>query len=289
MNANRATNPSKGNAMRRLPAAHGKRAAASAAALGLLVLALTAALPAYADVYGRRVLGLYKSSEGQTAKENEILYHLSGPLSEMGLTVDYWDADAGLPPESAFEDVRAVISWFRGPSIAHPEDYLRFLNRTVDSGRKLIVLDNLGAYQDRSSGRYLDTGLINLTLGRLGLMYLGDWTEDPSVIRVARKDSAVVEKGGEQDPEVSRFYYRFHPVDRDLETYLSLERTDRDYGSSPVITSNANGGFALSRYIYHYADGKVTMLLDLKSFLREALFPAPKGAVSYTHLTLPTN
>lgn len=243
----------------------------------LLAIALTTAFSAHADVYGRRILGLYKSSEGQTERENEIFFYLSQPLGRMGLEVEYWDADEGLPPEEKLRNVRAVISWFRGPSIARPKDYLAFLNSMVDSGRKLIVFDNLGAYQNRGSGDYLDTGLLNLTLGRLGLMYLGNWTDDPSLLRIASVDGAIAEKGGKQDVGESRFYYRYYPVDRSLRTYLSLERTDRDYGESPIITTNKNGGFALSRYIYHYKDGKVTMLMDLEAFLREALFAEPPG------------
>jgi hypothetical protein len=138
--------------------------------------------PAGADFYGRRVLGLYKSSEGQTAGENEIFYYLSRPLSEMGLKIDYWDVDSGIPPQSSLKGVRAIISWFRGASMSDPEGYLKFLNSCVDSGRKVVVLDNFGAYQNRKTGKYLDTGLINLTLGRLGLMYLGDWTDDSRIV-----------------------------------------------------------------------------------------------------------
>ena len=45
---------------------------------------------------GRDVLALYKSSEGQTEKENEIFFYLSQPLKEMGLSVRYWDIDRGI-------------------------------------------------------------------------------------------------------------------------------------------------------------------------------------------------
>jgi hypothetical protein len=110
-------------------------------------------------------------------------------------------------------------------------------------------------------------------LGRLGLLYFGDWTQDPSVLRIAGMDRAMVERGGPQDLEQARFFYRFLQYDRDLRVYLSLRRTDRSYPESPVVVSNRNGGFALSRYIYRVENGQVRMLLDVAAFLREALFP----------------
>ena len=242
-----------------------------AAALFLLLIA-AAAFPA---AYGSKVLALYKSSEGQTEKENEIFFYLSRPLKELGLRLSYWDIDRGLPPEWALADTRAIISWYRGPAMAEPEAYLQFLNRAVDNGIKLLVLDNFGAYQDSRSKNYLNPAQLNATLSRLGLLYLGDWTDDPQKISLAARDKGMVEWQGAQDTDSARFFYRFVPADRELKTYLSLARRDRDYEASPVITTNRNGGFALSRYIYRQEGGKVLLLLNVKAFLTEALFPPP--------------
>jgi hypothetical protein len=229
------------------------------------------------SAYGRTVLALYKSGDGQSERENEVFFHLSRPLREMGLKVRYWDVDRGLPDDGALEDVRALISWFRSPSMSDPEGYLRFLDRSLDRGLKLVVFDNFGAYQDRDSGAYVKVSRLNLVLGRLGLLYFGDWTQDPSVLRIAARDSAMVEHGGPQDLDQARFFYRFLQYDRDLRVYLSLRRTDRSYPESPVVVSNRNGGFALSRYIYRVEGGRVVMLLDLTAFLRAALFPPARS------------
>ena len=222
---------------------------------------------------GRNILALYKSSEGQTEKENEIFFYLSNPLREMGLSLTYWDIDRGLPGEKLLNSARAVITWFRGPSMSEPEEYLNFLNKAIDSECKLIVFDNFGAYQDRQTKEYLSPGRINYTLSRLGILYSGDWSEDGRIIKIAHKNSLVVEQGGPQDPKKSRFFYRFIPVDRNIKVHLSLTRTDRSYDPSPVIVTNKNGGFALSRYIYTTEGGRVRLLLNVEEFLREALFP----------------
>lgn len=243
----------------------------------LIALAGVLALPS-AEVYalgpyGHTVLALYKSSDGQSGQANEVFYYLSNIFTKMSLKVRYWDIDRGTPPQSELADVRAVVSWYGSSAIAHPLDYLAFLNRVLDAGAKVVVMDNLGAYQDRNTKEYVPTGLLNPTLERLGLIYLGDWTDNASLIRLAKADHAVAESGGAQDPSYSAFFYHFLGVDRDMKVYLSLERSDRSYGASPVIVTNRNGGFALSRYIYRVDNGKVKMLLDLDAFIKHALFP----------------
>jgi hypothetical protein len=157
-----------------------------------------------------------------------------------------------------------------------PERYLEFLEDAMDRGIKVLVFDNFGAYQDRASKKYVEPSRINLTLSRLGIMYFGDWTQDASLLRVAIKDSRMVEHQARQDLQASAFFYRFFQHDRDLNVYLSLERTDRDYDPSPVIVTNRNGAFALSRYIYRIEGGKVKLLLNVEAYLAEALYPRAK-------------
>ncbi len=227
--------------------------------------------------FQKTVLALYKSSEGQTAKENEIYFYLSNPLKEMGLKITYWDIDRGLPSKSLTNQTRAVITWFRGPSMRRPYDYLDYIDSVIDQGKKVVVVDNFGAYQDRDTGDYVLPLRMNTTLDRLGVMYHGDWTQDGSKIKIASKVPEMVEFQGKQNPSSSAFFYRFISSDRKLKTWLSIKRTDRDYDPSPVIVTNRNGGFALSRYIYRVENGKVTLLLNPSLFLEEALFPKASG------------
>ena len=246
--------------------------------LGLLaaVLGFSAlAAPALAQegLFDKTVLALYKSSDNQSEKENEVYYYLSIPLKEMGLSVRYWDIDRGLPPVSLTLYTRAIITWFRGPSMNNVDFYLDFLDSQIDQGKKVLVFDNFGAYQERRTGEYVQPLRLNTTLARLGLIYQGDWTQDGSKLRLATVDSAMVEAGAKQDAGLSAFFYHFLPVDRDLRTWLSISRSDRDYPPSPVIVTNSKGGFALSRYIYRVEGGKIILLLNMKAFLTEALFP----------------
>ncbi len=241
----------------------------------VILFLLTGFVSAGDPVYQKSVLALYKSSEGQTKAENEIFFYLSRPLTEMGLKIIYWDIDRGLPGESVTKYSRAIISWFRGPSMRNPGDYLSFLDRMIEDGKKVIVIDNLGAYQDKITGEYMQPLRLNSTLARLGLMYHGDWTQDGSLLEITFKDSEMVEFQGKQNVKESGFFYRFIPSDREMKTWLSVRRIDKDYAPSPVIVTNRNGGFALSRYLYRVEGGKVNLLLNPEKFLQQILFPTP--------------
>jgi len=240
--------------------------------LSLLLLPAIQALPLN---YENKVLALYKSSENQSEKENEIFFYLSQPLLKMGLSVEYWDIDRGLPTAKIMADIRAVVTWFRGPAMKNPVAYLHFLDNTIESGRKVIIIDNFGAYQDRKNNQYINQARLNLTLAKLGIQYFGDWTDNPDLIDIAYKDSTMVEFQGIQDPAESRLFYRYLQHDHNLRIFLAIERKDRAYDPSPVIVTNKNGGFAFSRYIYRVKEGKVKLLLNVQSFLKEALFPRP--------------
>jgi hypothetical protein len=241
----------------------------------LLIIIQVITVQADSTFFGNTILALYKSSDGQTEQENEIFFYLSQPLKEMGLNIVYWDIDRGMPGNSITQYARAVITWFRGPSMNNPDDYLNFLDQFFAAGKKVIVIDNFGAYQNRRTQEFILPTRLNTTLSKLGIMYFGDWLEDPNLIRFVTKDSSMVEFNGKQDMQISQFYYNFLKVDKNLKVYLSIERTDRDRDPSPIIVTNKNGGFALTRYIYRVEGGNVVMLLNLEKFIKEALFPKP--------------
>ena len=232
-----------------------------------------------AEFHGNTILALYKSSDNQSEEQNLIFYHLSNPLKEMGFTVKYHDIDESIPTETEMEDVRAVITWFAGASLVDPDIYLDFVNRTIDSGRKYIILDNFGAWQYRlEDEKYVPMDRLNYTLSRFGLRYFGDWLiGEPDTLKIADIIPEMVEAGGKQIISETSFFYRFKNVDPDATVYLSVQRTDKDYAPSPVILTNRNGGFVFSSYIYRTEDGNVIMLVDLQRFLEEALFPEPEN------------
>jgi hypothetical protein len=238
----------------------------------LILSATLVSMAAQSSDYQNSVLALYKSSEGQTEKENEIFFYMSRTLEELRFKVVYWDIDQCIPGESVTRFHHAIISWFRGPSMRNPVAYLDFLDRMIDQGKKILVIDNMGAYQNSITNEYMLPIRLNLTLTKLGIKFLGDWTQDVSLLTLDHVNSDMVEYQAKQNTKESAFFYRFVATDSDMKTWLSIRRTDKDYESSPIIVSNSNGGFALSRYIYQVENGKVKLLINIPEYLKEALF-----------------
>ncbi len=240
----------------------------------LLALSVTVylnALPA-----GKTILGLYKSSEGKTAKNNEINTYLSGIIRNMGLRLEYWDIDTKIPRADDLKQVRAVITWFETDGMKDPEHYLEFLSSLTASGRKLVVIGSLGAYVDGVGRTNVKLPLINAALAGLGITYLGKLSEDPAVISIAFKDPEICEYKAEQEVMSAADFLWFSAADKELTTYLSVKNTNTNQAPSPVIASNANGGFALSGYIFRSTGNGRLPLLDFRKFLIRALFPRPR-------------
>jgi hypothetical protein len=242
-----------------------------------MFLALCAVLCLDALPAGKTILGLYKSSEGKTAKNNDINTYLSGIISDMGLRLDYWDVDAKIPREQDLKQVRAVITWFETDGMKDPEAYLKFLGSLTAAGRKLVIIGSMGAYVDSAGRTDVQPRLINAALSGLGITYLGRRTEGPEAISIAFSDSEICEYGTGQKVTPPADFDRFLPVDTELVTYLSVKDTDTDKAPSPVIASNADGGFALSGYIFRSADNRRLPQLNFRGFLTRALFPRPSS------------
>ena len=135
-----------------LRAAGGRARAAEAAA--------ASAGPPAAGELPRVVLALYKSSEQsndvegrrpKTATLNEVHNWAQMPLNWLGLMVEYHDIDRGLPDERTMARYRGVVTWFQSEEMAAPLDYLRWLGAQMRAGRRVVILEYLGALRDRGT------------------------------------------------------------------------------------------------------------------------------------------
>jgi len=244
--------------------------------LSIMLLTLCVCAGLHAVPSGKTVLGLYKSSEGKSAGNNEIKTYLSGIIRDLGLRLTYWDIDKNIPRQKDLENVRAIITWFDGNEMKDPKSYLEFLNLCLDAGKKLVIIGNFGAYYNSTDKEYTATPLINYTMARLGIIYLGEWTDNPGLYVIKYKDPKLCEYKAKQNAALSAFFLQFLPVDKNLNVYLSLKRTDKDLAPSPVIVTNKNGGFAMSGYLFRSDDNERLPLLNFREFLIRALFPRPR-------------
>ena len=265
------------------------RAAAAAGALtlraaGSRAFAAQAAPSTSAPAPGelpRYVLGLYKSTEisndvdGQnpkTATVNEIHRWAQMPLNWLGLMVEYHDIDRGLPDERTMLRYRGVVTWFQTEEMAAPLDYLRWLGAQMRAGRRVVILEYLGALRDRRTLRTLDLGVVSDALAPSGLEFRGNWTGNQQVIELRRKDSKMVEFERPLPPGLP-YYQQVVSRRPDSRAHLVLARRDLPDSNSQMVVTGPWGGFAAAEYVrvqFPHEPG-AQWRLDPFAFFRDAL------------------
>jgi hypothetical protein len=236
-----------------------------------------------ADEIPRRVLALYDGSESldteggraiPVSAENALAHRLAAlPLSHLGLAVDYYDVNQPtLPDARTMSRYRGVLSWFGDPRMIHPDAYLRWLLVQLDAGRRVVIIDGLGAYADLE-GRPAAPALVTAVMRALGAEPGTLESEDSSQIAVVAADPALI--GFEAPLPKSLSYYRRFVAAPDAQVYLSLALTQVPDSKSDVVWTSARGGYVLPGVAWRedaIADRFVTRwVLDVFTFLTRAL------------------
>jgi len=230
-------------------------------------------LPAKKNV----VLALFDGSEAKTIQSNEIKDYLEESLKKFGFDIQYHDINTAPPPQYLMRNVRAIISWFTNSDMKNAARYCEWLDAQMEDGKKLVIIDNFGAYQDSKTNKWTPMHVINNIFKRIGIIYKAKWTDDPSQLEIVYKDPDVVEVERAISLEDSRHYYLFEKIDERTFPFLVLKRNDLDRSESQIIFSHPNGGKALSRYILtaEKASGYTVSNIDFDRFLKESLFFSP--------------
>lgn len=210
----------------------------------------------------RRILALYDSSE--TVAEEDDHGHVVDrpvdpevaaahrlaelPLNHLGLVLDWHDVNSGeLPGPQAMARYLGVLVWLGDERMRAPEDYLSWLREQLQAGRRVVIMERLGARADLE-GRAAPADLQGSVLAALGATYEGDDTDDGSLIAVVEADSRVM--GFERSmPPVLEYYQRWR-AGADAKVYLRLERTDLPGTVSDAVFTTPRGGFVLPGVAY---------------------------------------
>ncbi|MHB8874679.1 MAG: polysaccharide deacetylase family protein, partial [Myxococcaceae bacterium] len=209
----------------------------------------------------RRVLALYDSSETfEEEDDHEKFYQrpvdsqvalahrlAELPLNHLGLVLDFADVNAPLPDDEHMRGYRGVLVWFGDDKLREPAAYLEWLAAQPALGRRVVVLEHLGAFEDLD-GQAAPPELIAKALAAVGGTYLGNWSDDPSVIALVKADPKLV---GFESPLSARldFYQQYRASPRST-AHLTIERTDLPDSHSDVVWTGPTGGYVAPGYVY---------------------------------------
>jgi hypothetical protein len=220
---------------------------------------------------GSKILGLYDSTDAGSNGRNRILNSRVQPaVRAMGLQLVIHDASSGLPSKKEMEGFRGIITAFNDGDMLEPKKYLTWLKLQLDEGRRLVVLNNFGAYRDRDTKKYVEPDTLNTVLRDLGVRYGARWTSNPSLIELVATNDAMLQKPAENAFSSLEHYYHFAITDRTVRPHVLIRRNDITPSESAVVFTSDQGGMALERY---YEDVKGRELINTRAFIEAALFP----------------
>ena len=214
------------------------------------------------DELPRRILALHDSSESVGEEDDHgvelerpidaevsLAHKLAElPLNHLGLAVDHLDVDKGeLPSEDEMGRYRGVLLWFGDDRVRRPDELLEWLAREAGAGRRIVVMEHLGAFEDLD-GHPADPALLERTFGALGGRYLGQFTDDSSVIALVRADPEMV--GFERKLPGRLDVYQQVRAASGTHVYVQIERTDLADSTSDAVWTGPSGGFVLPTFAY---------------------------------------
>lgn len=231
----------------------------------------------------KRLLGLFKSSEKQSARDNHIVKFLEQPLYDLGYEVDFHDIETGFPEAARMQSYAGVLTWFQGPEMKKAGDYAVWLLEQMKKGKKVVIFGNYGAFAEdvpTKAGpvrRFLLIEEYNRFFYPFGLEFRAAWTPDRSQIKVVKKDPAVISW---LPPEHVGHYFWIRSVTPSNEVFLSVDRADIQGGEAAVVVATPFGGLALESYILKEVPGQLDprFHVNLKPFLEAALTTVEKVA-----------
>jgi len=223
--------------------------------IGLTVLGLTTVISlstsAFADTknFPRNILCIYDSSEAYEGKLDNSLTHAAAEmvLNHLGMKAKYHDIQKGLPKSEDLRNISGILTWFQDDEIPNAREYCLWAARQIQSGRRFIILDNLGAFRDSRTKETTPLDVVNRVYQSLGLEYEGSWTGNPFIIETVSKDSSMVEFERSLDKEVG-IYAKLKSLDLKNKIYLQLNRTDISDGQSDVVVTTPYGALSFSSY-----------------------------------------
>jgi len=192
----------------------------------------------------RNVIVLLNFQEDLYFREDYNPVHKSAEtvLNYLGMNVIYHDISQGLPSSESMSDVHGIISYFTDEKMPQASDYCHWLMSQIDSGKKFILWNNLGAHIDSVSGKKTELDLINELLDKLGIKYIPNWNDNPFSISIRYKDPDIMDFERNIDNELS-VYDQYISLNQNNKIYLKIYRTNIEDSDSDVVLTAPSGGF----------------------------------------------
>lgn len=220
--------------------------------LSILITPISSARDISSEVK-RDILAIYDSTEQNMDRCDKTPIHRLAEmvLNHLGMKVYYLDiATERLPDDNGMKRYTGIITWFQDEKMKRPEEYINWLLQQGKAGCKLVILGNVGAFQDADSGKWVSLDSINKVFGILGLKYSGLWTDNCHLLEFTEvnPDFFNFEREYKVVPES---YIKVRSLDSRNLVILKINRKDIKDGESHLVVISRNGAYAYEPFIYY--------------------------------------
>lgn len=221
----------------------------------------------------KNVIAFYKSIDGQTEEQNEIVWHLVALLKQHDFTLTLHDICKGLPNKEQSEKAGSYITWFRSSAMKNAKSYLNYMNSMLAKGKRVAILGSMGAHQERGQEAWFQAEELDKIYKHIGLSYLGNWTNQTKFIKLKSYQHNYFHKNHfEKLFSTIPNYLQLKTIGASTKVLLEVERTDIEDGLSTPVVLSPNGGFADSSYLFSpFQQGESKPFLKLETFILHCL------------------
>ena len=210
------------------------------------VQAKPAATASAASLVPRRVLALYDGTIEAHLKETSVHGLAAMPIEWLGLTLEYHDVSAGLPPIWTDPAYRGVLTWFPEPNLADYPAYVTWIERVAASGLRIVQIGDAAA-KPGSLPSAVEATLRRRLFAALGVRALGLWSAVTLGDRILSRNTASTEFEYRFDAGLPA-YELYEPDRANAVSWLVVERADQDRSRSHLVILSPSSGFVAPGY-----------------------------------------
>ncbi|NDV26819.1 DUF2194 domain-containing protein [Desulfovibrio sp. JC010] len=202
----------------------------------------------HAEQVKRKVLVLYNSAEGRSARGNSFVEGFAAPLNYLGFLYEVRDVTLRpLPSDEKMSEYRAVFTTFSEDLMDKPEEYLKWLIRQQKQGRQVLIAGTPGAFSDYDKVS-ADPVLIKKLFSNLGFSYQGNATNDDYRLKYEYVDPQNM-NFERKLPLFPEKYMQIVPTGEDVESWVKVGLKNRSGSTAAVVAVGPRGGYALDGYM----------------------------------------
>ncbi|MBT3182005.1 MAG: DUF2194 domain-containing protein [Deltaproteobacteria bacterium] len=219
-----------------------------ALSLTLITISALTTRPLQAKMIKRDILAVYDGEEVKQETVNTIHEFAEMPLEHLGFKVHYVDISKRLPNDAEMAKYDYIISWFTDNVMKGAKNYIKWLTRNLNNGKKLLVMGDFGF--DYDGDKLVPYELKEAFYKAFNISFNADEsTNSPLLIEILHNEPEMTEFERKLKGELT-FFEDLQTLDKNAKVYLKLKRRDSDATFDAIFISNRGAYIGYGYSIY---------------------------------------